>query len=53
MSNFKLRRVCSRVLRPGTKMQAMSFKLTCKSHHYYRIGVQFTSLNHYGTLKVK
>jgi hypothetical protein len=23
------------------------------SQHYYQIGVQFTSLNHYGTLKVK
>jgi hypothetical protein len=53
MSNFKLRGVCSSVLSPGMKMQAMSFKLTYKSHHYYRIRVQFTSFNRYGTLKVK
>jgi hypothetical protein len=27
--------------------------LDCVTLHYYQSGVQFTSLNHYGTLKVK
>jgi hypothetical protein len=27
--------------------------LLTKSLHYYKNGVQFTSLNHYGNLKVK
>jgi hypothetical protein len=35
--NFKMHIVCE------SKVQ----------YHYYQNGVQFTSLNHYGTLKVK